>query len=60
VRQALDVLLHLEGSATIEGPKQEMVVRLIGGREDAVPLSFTNDLDLATLSFAGPVENRAR
>jgi hypothetical protein len=55
IRQALDVLLHLEGSARVEGPKQEMVVRLCGGSDDAWPLSVTNDLDLATL-FAGAAD----
>lgn len=59
IRQALDVLLHVEGSATKEGPKQEMVVRLMGGGEDAWPLSVTNDLDLATL-FAGTRDSPAK
>ncbi|CAL8467730.1 g7268 [Coccomyxa elongata] len=53
VREALDVSVCLEGSATLEGPSKDMVVRLQGGSEDTWPLSLTNDLDLATL-FAEP------
>lgn len=53
VRQALDVSLCLEGGARVEGPKQDMVVRLAGGGGDSWPLSLTNDFDLAGL-FVDP------
>ncbi len=53
VREALDVSVCLEGSAALEGPSKDMVVRLRGGSEDTWPISLTNDLDLATL-FAEP------
>ena len=52
VRRALDVSLCLEGGARVEGPKQDMVVRLAGASEDAWPLSLTNDFDLAALFAA--------
>ena len=54
VRQALDVSLCLEGGARVEGPKQDMVVRLAGGSEESWPLSLTNDFDLASLFAEAP------
>ena len=53
IRQALDISICLEGSAAVEGPKQDMVVRLMGGSDESWPLSLTNDFDLLSL-FAEP------
>ncbi len=53
IRQALDASVCLEGGAAVEGPKQDMVVRLLGGSDESWPLSLTNDFDLASL-FAAP------
>ena len=49
VRETLDVSVCLEGSASLEGPSKDMVVRLMGGSDDTWPLSLTNDFDFATL-----------
>ncbi len=54
VREALDVSVCLEGSASLEGASKDMVVRLMGGSEDTWPLSLTNDFDFATLFAAEP------
>lgn len=56
IRQALDVSMCLEGGAAVEGPKQEMVVRLMGGSDESWPLSLTNDFDLLSL-FAQPASS---
>ena len=53
IRQALDVSVCLEGGAAVEGPKQDMVVRLMGASDESWPLSLTNDFDLVSL-FAEP------
>lgn len=57
VREALDIWVSLEGSASLEGPSKDMVVRLVGGgggEDGGWPLSITNDLDLAALFAAEP------
>ena len=43
----------------MEGPKQDMVVRLMGGSDESWPLSLTNDFDLLSL-FTEPASSPAQ